>query len=276
MQARPFFEEAKTCGDWDLYVSISYIIVLFTDLTLSFYLYNPADSASEPEIVVPTEQFDFYLRFINRQLGVSLTLPHGKAKSRFQLRFNKDMPQPRYLASINGIWQLKDLSSMQTTDTDKTEPFAEQPYPSIDDKDVEAFSKASTISKQDWLSAWKNINKSNWIKKDLSPEERFERRHIPRMEKLKEAQQMLGIGHRKSDAVLVCVDVEWLETQPHPISEIGLAILDTRKLDFSDTLMESHNSWWKLIDAYHLRTYEYSGLRNYRYVAGCPDKFEFG
>lgn len=94
---------------------------------------------------------------------------------------------------------------------------------------------------------------------------------------LREVQTYLRLNGNEAgfDAVFLCFDAEALERPPHPVSEIGIAILDlqdTHRLDSGP----SGRDWWPKIKAHHLRTKEYSGLVNHRYVKGCPGAFDFG
>ncbi|KAJ3484454.1 hypothetical protein NLG97_g7048 [Lecanicillium saksenae] len=113
----------------------------------------------------------------------------------------------------------------------------------------------------------------------LSAEQRFEKRKENRK---RELQSMLGYlelkdgaMEKKSDVVFFCVDVELIEVSPNPISEIGIAILDMRRVG-GQSPGKRGQEWWPLMQAHHLRIKEYAGLTNYRFVQGCPDKFEFG
>lgn len=80
----------------------------------------------------------------------------------------------------------------------------------------------------------------------------------------------------EKDVVLISIDFEALEGPPHPISEIGICIFDTRQLVGGTDAGSNATSWWPLIQAHHIRVKEYAGLRNYRHVKGCPKNFDFG
>lgn len=78
----------------------------------------------------------------------------------------------------------------------------------------------------------------------------------------------------EQDAVLVAVDIERHEYQPHPITEIGVATLDTRDLhNVSPGKYGEH--WFSKIKSRHFRIEEHWRLRNRKFVAGYPDKFLF-
>jgi hypothetical protein len=78
-----------------------------------------------------------------------------------------------------------------------------------------------------------------------------------------------------TDAVLIAIDVEAWECDQSVITEVGLAVLDTRKLS-SMPPGRNGESWFKLIEARHLRMMEYEHLVNEKYVRGNPLGFNFG
>lgn len=93
---------------------------------------------------------------------------------------------------------------------------------------------------------------------------------------LSDAQKYLHLkGDEESIIVFVCMDVEAIETPPNPISEVGISILDMKNVQGIPP-GPGGSSWWRFIDSHHLRVEEYSGLRNYRFVIGCPNDFDFG
>ena len=77
-----------------------------------------------------------------------------------------------------------------------------------------------------------------------------------------------------SDAIFIAVDVEAFEYPPHPITEIGVAVLDTRDLR-NHAPGTNGGDWQKHIRAQHFLVSEHKNKVNQKWVAGCPDKFEF-
>ncbi|TKA69538.1 hypothetical protein B0A49_09762 [Cryomyces minteri] len=65
------------------------------------------------------------------------------------------------------------------------------------------------------------------------------------------------------------------EKPPRPITEIGISTLDTRDL-IGVAPGNNCEAWFALVRTRHLRIAEHAHLRNGDFVAGCPDKFEFG
>jgi len=79
----------------------------------------------------------------------------------------------------------------------------------------------------------------------------------------------------EEDLIFVCVDIESNERNHSQITEIGIATLDTRDI-VSLAPDEGAKNWFTKIRARHFRIQEYSHIRNQDFVAGCPDRFEFG
>lgn len=75
--------------------------------------------------------------------------------------------------------------------------------------------------------------------------------------------------------MFVCVDVESYERAHHKITEIGVATLDTRELAGVAPGHDGEN-WRGLIRARHFRVKEHAHLVNSDFVAGVPDRFDFG
>jgi hypothetical protein len=80
---------------------------------------------------------------------------------------------------------------------------------------------------------------------------------------------------QEASVVFVCVDVEAYERNTKLITEIGIATLDTEDIA-SIVPGEGGTNWMRCIRARHFRIKEYKHLNNVEFVAGCPDKFEFG
>lgn len=78
-----------------------------------------------------------------------------------------------------------------------------------------------------------------------------------------------------SDTIFISVDIESWERSHNTITEIGVAILDTRDIKH---VAPGHrgNKWFEHIRAKHFRIKEHANYVNTDFVHGCPDKFEFG
>ena len=77
-----------------------------------------------------------------------------------------------------------------------------------------------------------------------------------------------------NDVIFIAVDVEAFEDPPHPLTEVGIATLDTRDLR-SVSPGPNGETWQPLIRARHFLIEEHKHRVNHKYVDGCPDKFEF-
>ncbi|KAF2280373.1 uncharacterized protein EI97DRAFT_430114, partial [Westerdykella ornata] len=114
-----------------------------------------------------------------------------------------------------------------------------------------------------------------------------------RIEQFKRAQRYLGLRPENpgvpppvdcsnplslpfhQSVVFVSIDVEAYEKDHSKILEIGVAILDTRSLLDTPPGVDGEN-WRSKIQARHFLIKENQHLRNYEFVRGCPDRFEFG
>ena len=77
------------------------------------------------------------------------------------------------------------------------------------------------------------------------------------------------------DAIFIAIDCEAYERLPKTVTEVGIATLDTRDLKGVAPGLHGQN-WQKMIRSRHFRIIEFKELRNTDFVAGCPDRFEFG
>ena len=80
---------------------------------------------------------------------------------------------------------------------------------------------------------------------------------------------------RDLDVIFICVDVEWWEISPHPVTEIGVSILDTRDLTGVAPGPDGHG-WFDKIRSRHFRIAEHKDKVNRVHIHGCPDRFEPG
>ncbi|KAM0436789.1 hypothetical protein ACHAPT_002500 [Fusarium lateritium] len=241
-KAKPYFAKPLAGRAWDF-----------------FYLHDPEEPARDPYLLVPTAQFQVFIDEINLELGISLKIPLGANIDKFYMQFNDmDTPRPRYLR------RSQDETSLDI-----------RPWPAMNDHDFAIYQAAEKEQRVEWRDKLRIVKTGFMPKKGNSLKALFNKRNRDLM--LKHTQEYLGLtrdseGH---DVVFICVDVEAIERPPNPISEIGFAILDTRDIKGTDP-GDCGRGWWSKIKCHHLRVKEYAGLRNYRYVKGCPDAFNFG
>lgn len=94
-QARPFFDTILDDDSWDLYIEHSKSLPrVWLSNPASFYLYNPSRPQDPRHLLVPTVQFERFLRKINRKLGTTLTIPSGVNSASFSQFWSRRRAQP--------------------------------------------------------------------------------------------------------------------------------------------------------------------------------------
>jgi len=90
---------------------------------------------------------------------------------------------------------------------------------------------------------------------------------------------MMGFGTPETqaldDVVFLCVDCEAYEWAQYKVTEVGVTVLDTRRLEQDGSCLDP-TSIARVIEHAHFRPVEYSNLVNRRFVKGCPNSFGFG
>ncbi|KAF9774796.1 hypothetical protein IL306_007170 [Fusarium sp. DS 682] len=241
-RTKPFFSRILYERTWDF-----------------FYLHDPGEPARDPYLLIPTAQFEVFLEEINLELDTSLKIPPGVNTEKFYLKFGEGgTPRPRYLKR-----------SEEETSLDG------RPWPAINPDDIKAFEAATPKQQLAWKSKFRLV-KSGFPPRNRADPDKAARKKGHRERMLRNTQRCLGLlGDPDGYDVFICVDVEAIERKPNPVSEIGIAILDTRDIKGVDPKSVGCG-WWPLIKTHHLRVYEYAGLRNHQFVRGCPDAFDFG
>jgi hypothetical protein len=79
----------------------------------------------------------------------------------------------------------------------------------------------------------------------------------------------------ESDVVIIAIDVEAYERAQGIITEVGVSTLDTRDLEGTAPGKNGEN-WRQFVRGRHFRVIENKNYVNGEFVAGCPDKFDFG
>lgn len=196
---------------------------------------------------------------MNKALCICLRIPGGGNEARFYLKFS-----PRYSFQPRFLKQSHEQSDLDI-----------ETWPEVLHSDITDFESASVHKKDDWEAMMQIVRTGHKFgkKPKFKSVQKQRQNHLM----MSDLQNYLGLkqGSQGQDIVFVCTDVEALEQTPNPISEIGFAILDTRDISGIEAGPIGQN-WRPFIMTHHLRVREYSGLRNYRYVKGCPDNFDFG
>ncbi|QPH01431.1 hypothetical protein C2857_005631 [Epichloe festucae Fl1] len=222
-------------------------------------------------LLVPTVQFVNFLKEVNSHLGTQLCIPKGNNQLHFSMNFGHGgTPRPRYIGNSH----------------EKPRVLVDN-YQVIDD-DLAAFDAATEEDRNSWLASWKKAKASlayqrvDAAQRAKLAAERAEKKRIAKETMLTKVQTYLGtpdgqlIGDLdRKPTLFVSIDIEVIEVEPRSITEIGIAVLDTRNIQERDS-GPGGIFWWEHIKAYHLVVRQHASHVNYKYVQGCPDKFQFG
>lgn len=246
----------------------------------SFYLRDARDP-KKAHLLVPTRQVQNFLRFINTRLGTALCVPHGPPGRVFYLRFPGCGPfRPRYLLHHQRSAPSEAVTAAATRSGFDVEDPQTWPRDFDAEESKEALAKLKGEAETRLQANMALLRRDPKERVKLTAGQRFEKRQENRKKEMQAMMSYLQIKNdsaveEKSDVVFFCVDVELIEVAPNPISEIGIAILDMQRVG-EQAPGERGRDWWPLIEAHHMRVKEYAGLKNYRFVQGWPDNFDFG
>jgi len=278
--ASPFFEREALVTDmiWDF-----------------FYIQDPSTiSSSRPILFVPTEQFQHLLDIINASLNIALTIPPGKNTEKFEVKFGElNTPRPRFLLRCQSLEHYDTVrdASPAVDCLEAEENFTSMAGMFFTEKlqSIASWSKGSKTDKktkkdkrrkeahQSWGRSAKRVQRYLGLRQkvdvmsidDCAPQGQ----RLPQVQPLDLAMNMPC--HPEGDVVLVCVDVEAYEFNHDLVTEIGFAVLDTRKLanvpPGSDLKV-----WFSFIEGRHLRIKENSHALNRVHVQGHERNFNFG
>ncbi|KAI0180973.1 hypothetical protein GGR52DRAFT_13518 [Hypoxylon sp. FL1284] len=263
--------------------------LLFEDCTWAlFYLLDPGPNR-QPLLLVPSSQFKAFIMYVGHAMHMrDDPVPSGQERDKWFITFGEmGTPLPRFIGhadSHNAVESLRpQIYKLPIDDMTSIEPTALHHY----------------MVKMDAIYATLVTNRQ----KRLSEAARLRRveRHKGHGRIIKRAQRYLGlrspvtaysssrlpsppwynrmpVPFRPDGSVrFVCVDAEAWERAPDIVTEIGLAILDTRDIiGVPPGEAGAGYNWFNSIRAYHFRVQEHMDKVNRRFVAGCPDLFNFG
>ncbi|KAI8966358.1 hypothetical protein F5Y11DRAFT_190313 [Daldinia sp. FL1419] len=252
-----------------------------------FCLLDPSKRGRDPLLLVPSVQFKEHLKNVNSHLNLQLSVPEGEAGASFYATFgDRDTPLPRFLGRAGDLAAIEKLKlrihRLPMDDLARLSATSLQDYRKKIDKLYESFKPAKNKAKT----------------AEAARQKRMERQKgYGRM--VKRAQRYLGLRGRlgyppsldiaaiswnadmpapfptEGSMRFISVDIEAWERQSDVITEVGLAILDTRDIVNIPPGKDGHD-WFPLIKSRHLRIEEHKYKTNYRYVKGCPELFNFG
>ncbi|KAI1772359.1 hypothetical protein F4818DRAFT_444189 [Hypoxylon cercidicola] len=253
-----------------------------------FYLLEPGPSNREPILLVPSSQFEAYLGHVSSLMKERFSIPGGQERQQFFLTFGEmDTPLPRFIghaSSYNDVEILKRQTSKLPTD------------------DLTHIGDVALENYKTMMNTLYTSFRSKKKKKSVNAARRKRvERHKGYGRMMKRAQRYLGLRSSRTAQAnsripgmewngsmpapfqtvgsvrFVCVDIEAWELATHIVTEVGLAILDTRDIKGvpPGEAGDGYN-WFPLVKSYHFIIREHIDKVNHRFVAGCPESFEFG
>lgn len=235
-------------------------------------------------LFVPAEQFDKFLGIINSRLGTELVIPEAHS-GLYSYRFRGGgTPCPRYLGKVHDADSKAQLFNWDSM------PFR------ADEALKLKYEKADQRARSELERKLANFATFAPRKMKCSGVKAAQNRQKREIMMVK-FQDVLGLRNwenvgedskapvftvdkappftPESGPVLIAIDVEVHEFCHDMVTEVGFAILDTVKTKTVGP-GELGENWWSLMEAKHLRVKEYAYHRNRKFVAGCPDNFNFG
>ncbi|RAH72420.1 uncharacterized protein BO66DRAFT_418955 [Aspergillus aculeatinus CBS 121060] len=254
-----------------------------------YYHYTPSSLGCRCILLTPARHARRLLGEINRTFKCTLQLPAERDMG-LVLSFDNDAyPQPKFLGTSTNR-EAKDR--LQARVPPPSERYLD-PWKDLGDEHRE-LAIAYEAMLEAACDAMKSKRKTNAAQKQ---QQRMELEHR-RKESLLRAQQYLGMRPAGTideslkyapfnmdavapfafwkDPIFVSVDVEWNERCSSQITEVGLSVLDMRKLHGVRPSSMDGVIWRRAIRSRHLRVREYSHLVNNEFVRGCPGDFRFG
>ncbi|KAI1469361.1 uncharacterized protein F4812DRAFT_326799 [Daldinia caldariorum] len=254
-----------------------------------FCLPYPGTMDREPLLLVPSSQFQQYLKIISAHLGLQLEVPKDGPGVNFFVTFGENgTPIPRFLgrASHRDAFReltrkthrlpVDDLSQLTLDALQKYRKKIDELYKELD---VESPSKRPDEKKPQGENRYEEKSHYALIGGRLIDEAQSYLKLRKPLEKhimTTDSEVDTPTPSKAEDSVrFIAVDVEVWELSPLAVTEVGLAVLDTR--DIADTLSGADgHGWFPLIKSYHFIIEENKHMVNHRFVNGRPMSFNFG
>ncbi|KAJ2897374.1 hypothetical protein MKZ38_004712 [Zalerion maritima] len=259
-----------------------------------FYVHSPYNN--KEYLLIPTSQFQCFLKELNAKYTLDLSIPDGKAEDLFQFHFPKEeTPSPRFLGRTTKVADYKLLRDNIPVRHEEESTISE----AIKDL-FNLLSKASNTKyshmckkkrkgptapdrRKNWGRTTKRVQRYLGLRKQAPPE-----MSEGGLDVYQAALRQMKLDVRvevdvnkpvpfepEGNVVFVSIDLEWHEHNNAAITEVGIAVLDTK--DIASVPPGEHaTNWHQLIKARHIRLKDYLGHRNHRYIKGHPDMFNFG
>ncbi|KAK0711091.1 hypothetical protein B0H67DRAFT_646498 [Lasiosphaeris hirsuta] len=245
-----------------------------------FYLHYPPAYIKNPVFFVPTYQFEHHLKVVNAELDLKLAIPGGSLGDNLKLAFGHDgVPRPRFMGRSTSHDHFEELSDA----VPKRNPADKMNKTAIDNflgtmnaigqaghgqkkNKSEKTRKKRAEAHRDWGHSIKRVQRYLGLRKKSAAAEKAK----PSLDlSMSMAEEM------ERSVVFIAIDLEAYEHENNKLTEIGVAILDTAKIS-NVAPGEGGKKWFDFIDAHHIRVKENAWMRNSTYLAGCPDRFDFG
>ncbi|KAI0603072.1 hypothetical protein F4775DRAFT_12004 [Biscogniauxia sp. FL1348] len=265
-----FKENLFSSQDWDLFV-----------------LRDPRRK-NDLLLLVPSYQFQKFLHFTNTSLDGNLAIPRSEARDDYFLTFGEwGLPVPRFLGRVESCDGFKDLETRaKTLETDDLSGLSLPRVQLYNNKMDHIYDSFKSQGDRDRVVEARN-RRGEKLKGNSRMVKRVQRYLGLRKPQLVDPFSSTDPLHlswnvnkpspyKPTGAVrFVCIDVEAMERNTNIVTEIGLAILDTSRIE-NTAPGERGENWFSKIEAHHFRIEEYSHHVNKRFVKGCPDAFHFG
>nr|POF15218.1 putative nucleolar protein c2c4.08 [Quercus suber] len=255
-----------------------------------YYIYSDQSPTVKPIVLVLEHEFQVVLDDINKQFPeAKVAITDSLRAAGFVLDFDELRPEhrPRFLGRSTSRTQHEHWVKIGPVMTQTSDNMGQ-------DRSLQAFKDKMALIAE--IS--KNKNKE---KRALAHQDRLLQRAEMTKQTLR-AQRYLGLLPKQDQSlessmasitlaainpsapspfpfdqepIIIAFDVEAWENSPNPITEVGIATLDTRDLR-GIAPGRVGEEWQKHIRARHFRINEYKSVKNHRFVQGCPADFRFG
>ncbi|KAI1762489.1 hypothetical protein GGR53DRAFT_468238 [Hypoxylon sp. FL1150] len=270
----PFLYHSKQDGE-DLHECMK--ITIFENRTWTFfYLLDPGPTNREPLLLVPSSQVEEYLEYVSSWMKQKFSVPTGQERDKFFVTFGEmDTPLPRFIGhanSHNAVESLKpqilklpkdNLTSIGTTALEQYKTKMDGIYATFRAEKKKKDGEAARLKRLERNKRCGRMMKraQRYLGLRSSVTEQANSR-LPRLD----WNGYMPVPFRTEDNVrFVCVDVEAWERATHVVTEVGLAILDTRDIiSVPPGGSRVGYNWFTLIKSYHFRIREHLDKINYR------------